>query len=253
MEPIDVLAQHFQFASFRGPQEAIIRRVLAGGHALVVMPTGGGKSLCYQVPALMPQAMTAAEESGPANEAQREPITLVLSPLIALMKDQVDALRRRGIDATFINSSLSREERVGYHQVPSNQLPLAPYVERLRRAEAIVFCFPAWCFGLPAMLKGYFDRLFMPGVAFDLSDPANVKPLLTHIKRISAVVTYGRPRWMAWYMGDPPRKIITRYVKRLTGNRARVDFHACYHMNVATEPRLSRFKRDVGAAMARFA
>jgi len=126
-------------------------------------------------------------------------------------------------------------------------------VERLQWAEGIVFCFPTWCFGLPAMLKGYFDRLFMPGVAFDISDPANVKPMLTHIQRISAVVTYGRPRWMAWYMGDPPRKIVTRYMLRLTGRRARVDYHAHYHMNVATEPQLKRFMARVGQAMARFA
>ena len=108
-------------------------------------------------------------------------------------------------------------------------------------------------FGLPAMLKGYFDRLFMPGVAFDLSDPAKVKPMLTHIKRISAVVTYGRPRWVAWYMGDPPRKIVTRYMRRLTGPQARVDYHAHYHMNVATEPQLKRFLQRVGQAMAQFA
>jgi putative NADPH-quinone reductase len=151
------------------------------------------------------------------------------------------------------NPVLSREERLGYHDVPGNQLPLKPYVERLQWAEGIVFCFPTWCFGLPAMLKGYFDRLFMPGVAFDISDPANVKPMLTHIQRISAVVTYGRPRWMAWYMGDPPRKIVTRYMLRLTGRRARVDYHAHYHMNVATEPQLKRFMARVGQAMARFA
>ncbi|MGE3348734.1 MAG: NAD(P)H-dependent oxidoreductase [Ramlibacter sp.] len=151
------------------------------------------------------------------------------------------------------NPVLSREERLGYHDVPANQQALASYVARLQRAEAIVFCFPTWCFGLPAMLKGFFDRLFMPGVAFDISDPANVKPMLTHIRRISAVVTYGRPRWVAWYMGDPPRKIITRYMRRLTGNTARADFHAYYHMNVATEPRLAAFKRRVGQAMARFA
>jgi len=148
---------------------------------------------------------------------------------------------------------LSREERLGYHDVPSNQIPLKPYIERLQWAEGIVFCFPTWCFGLPAMLKGYFDRLFMPGVAFDLSDPANVKPMLTHIQRISAVVTYGRPRWVAWYMGDPPRKIVTRYMRRLTGKQARVDYHAHYHMNVATEPQLKRFMHRVGRAMARFA
>jgi len=148
---------------------------------------------------------------------------------------------------------LSREERLGYHEVPSNQLPLKRHVERLQWAEAIVFCFPTWCFGLPAMLKGYFDRLFMPGVAFDLSDPKNVKPMLTNIQRISAVVTYCQPRWVAWYMGDPPRKIVTRYMLRLTGKQARVDYHAHYHMNVATEPQLKRFMRRVGSAMARFA
>ncbi|MES2533630.1 MAG: NAD(P)H-dependent oxidoreductase [Pseudomonadota bacterium] len=148
---------------------------------------------------------------------------------------------------------MSREERLGYHDVPANRLPLQSHIDRLMWAEALVFCFPTWCFGLPAMLKGYFDRMFMPGVAFDISDPANVKPSLTHIKRISAVVTYGRPRWVAWYMGDPPRKIITRYMKRLTGQGARVDYHAHYHMNIATEPQLKRFMARVGQAMAKFA
>jgi putative NADPH-quinone reductase len=102
------------------------------------------------------------------------------------------------------------------------------------------------------MLKGYFDRVLMPGVAFDLTDPQNVKPSLTHIKRISAVVTYGRPRWTAWYMGDPPRKIITRYLKLLTGGSSQTDFHAHYHMNVATPSSLNRFKEKVSLAMANF-
>lgn len=148
---------------------------------------------------------------------------------------------------------MSREERLHYHEVPRNRQALQHYVWRLQRAEAIVFCFPAWCFGLPAMLKGFFDRLLMPGVAFDISDPARVQPLLTNLRRISAVVTYGRPRWMAWYMGDPPRKMVTRYMRRLTANQARADYHAYYHMNVATEPRLARFLQRVGQAMSRFA
>ena len=155
--------------------------------------------------------------------------------------------------AEAFNPVMSREERLGYHEVPANRQKVQAHVDRLTRAEAIVFCFPPWCFGLPAMLKGWFDRLLMPGVAFDISDPANVKPMLTHIKRISAVVTYGRPRWMAWYMGDPPRKIVTRYMKRLTAAQARVDYHAHYHMNVATEPQLTRFMQRVGRAMASFA
>ena len=91
MKPIDALHQFFGFESFRGSQATIIDRVLSGGHALVIMPTGAGKSLCYQIPALMP---------GGDDDSQRPTVTLVLSPLIALMKDQVDALRARGIEAS---------------------------------------------------------------------------------------------------------------------------------------------------------
>jgi putative NADPH-quinone reductase len=150
------------------------------------------------------------------------------------------------------NPVLSREERLGYHEVPSNRIPVEPYLQRILAAEALVFCFPTWCFGLPAMLKGFFDRLLMPGIAFDISDPKNVRPALTHIRKISAVVTYGRPRWMALYMGDPPRKVITRYLKVLTGAGTKVSYHAQYHMNVVTPEKLSQFRGKVKKAMLQF-
>lgn len=104
MDLQQALRQHFGHESFRGRQEEIVRRTLAGQHSLVIMPTGGGKSLCYQVPAMVYEADDGQGDGRP-------PLTLVLSPLIALMKDQVDSLRSRQIDATLINSSLSREER----------------------------------------------------------------------------------------------------------------------------------------------
>ncbi len=124
----ETLRRHFGHASFRGPQLAIIERVLAGGHTLVIMPTGMGKSLCYQVPALI-----HATEATTANR----PLTLILSPLIALMKDQVDALRRRGIQATFVNSSLTAAERNRrYAAIAAGRYDLL-YVtpERFRKAE----------------------------------------------------------------------------------------------------------------------
>ena len=123
---------HFGFESFRTPQLAVIRRVMAGQHALVIMPTGGGKSLCYQIPALMPIVQTESRGG-------KTPVTLVLSPLIALMKDQVDSLRARGIEATFINSSLSRNERERrYAAVAKGDYRLL-YVtpERFRKPEFI--------------------------------------------------------------------------------------------------------------------
>ncbi|MBS0659769.1 MAG: RecQ family ATP-dependent DNA helicase [Verrucomicrobia bacterium] len=92
--PREALERHFGFREFLDAQEEVIRAILSGEDVLCVMPTGGGKSLCYQLPALV-----------------LEGVTVVVSPLIALMKDQVDALARRGIDATLINSTLTFEEQ----------------------------------------------------------------------------------------------------------------------------------------------
>ena len=87
------LQDHFGYPAFRPGQEAAVESVLAGRDTLVVLPTGGGKSLCYQVPALM-----------------LPKLTVVISPLISLMKDQVDALTARGLPATFVNSTLSSSQ-----------------------------------------------------------------------------------------------------------------------------------------------
>ncbi len=128
--PASLLKLHFGFHTFRAQQERIIDHVLAGRHSLVIMPTGMGKSLCFQIPALM---HAAEQEVATATRS----LTLVISPLIALMKDQVDALSRKGVSAAFINSSLSREEReTRYRQVGDGQFDLL-YVtpERFRKPD----------------------------------------------------------------------------------------------------------------------
>jgi ATP-dependent DNA helicase RecQ len=124
-----VLSETFGFRQFRGRQRQIIQHILADRHALVIMPTGGGKSLCYQVPALV-------HATGSASEG-RAPLTLVLSPLIALMKDQVDALRQRGVDATYINSSLRKPDRDARYRAVAEQQYAMLYVtpERFRKPE----------------------------------------------------------------------------------------------------------------------
>ena len=68
------------------------------------------------------------------------------------------------------NPVLSREERVGYHDLAHNQMPVSAYVARLQKAEALVLSYPVWNFGFPAILKGFFDRVFLPGVSFKLVD-----------------------------------------------------------------------------------
>jgi NAD(P)H dehydrogenase (quinone) len=144
---------------------------------------------------------------------------------------------------------LSEVGRREYHDLSKNQKGLEGHIERLRRAEALVLQFPTWTFGLPAMLKGYFDRIMMPGVAFDLTDPANVKPMLGNIKNLVGITTYGRPRYVAFYVGDPPRKTVTRYLPRLMSGRTKVSYHALYHMNIATLEQRTAFMGRVRKAM----
>jgi len=106
---LSILSEVFGYESFRGPQQAIIEHVSSGSDALVLMPTGGGKSLCYQIPAIARQGAGLG-------------ITIVVSPLIALMHDQVGALHEAGVSAAFLNSTLASEEAQNIEQ-------------RLRRGE----------------------------------------------------------------------------------------------------------------------
>ena len=121
-EPLQILQDTFGYDAFRGNQQAIIDTLIAGRDALVIMPTGGGKSLCYQIPAMV-----------------RHGVAIVVSPLIALMKDQVDALAQNGVRASYLNSSLSWEEVQTIEQaLLHNELDLL-YVapERLTQEKTI--------------------------------------------------------------------------------------------------------------------
>ena len=131
--PLDILQSVFGYAHFREPQQAIVEHVAEGGDALVLMPTGGGKSLCYQIPALL-----------------RQGTGIVVSPLIALMQDQVYALREAGVSAAYLNSSLdAQQQREVERQLLAGELNLlyvAPerlltvrFLEQLERIEVALF------------------------------------------------------------------------------------------------------------------
>ena len=96
-DPLSILHEVFGYAEFRGQQAHIVAHVAGGGDALVLMPTGGGKSLCYQVPAI-------------ARHRAGRGVAVVVSPLIALMHDQVSALEELGVHASFLNSTLESQD-----------------------------------------------------------------------------------------------------------------------------------------------
>ena len=111
---------------------------------------------------------------------------------------------------------MTAEERRDYHKIPDNTSPVETYVNRLLAAEALIMIFPIWNFGYPAILKGFLDRVFLPGVTFKLKD-GQVQPGLTNIKRLAAFTTYGGSRMRALINGDPPRKCVTRAIRYACG------------------------------------
>jgi putative NADPH-quinone reductase len=123
-------------------------------------------------------------------------------------------------------------------------------VQRLEAAEALVLVYPVWNFGFPAILKGFLDRVFLPGVSFRIVDGL-VRPNLQHISRLMVVTTYGGPRWRAFLVGDPPRKFATRVLRALIKPAGKMRYLARYDMNRSTDASRSAFIGQVKAAVAR--
>jgi NAD(P)H dehydrogenase (quinone) len=139
---------------------------------------------------------------------------------------------------------LSREERRAYHSADTNRGFVPGEIGRLLRCQGLVLVFPAWWFGMPAILKGWFDRVWLPGVAFDLAD-GRTRPLLQHIVRFSVVTTYGSPWWVIKLMGDPNRRVLMGGMRQLLSCSARVLWLAKYNMDFADEAARSQFLKRV--------
>ena len=177
----------------------------------------------------------------------------------ALCRIVVDTLRAAGhavdhlaLYAEDFEAVLSRDERILYHEVPQNITPaIRPYVERLLAAEGVVFVYPVWNFGLPAILKGFFDRVLVPGVAFEMRGGTLVR-VMPPKRRVAVVTTYGGTRWRAFLVGDPPRKVACRvFFAQFRPSRA-VHYLALYDMNNNGPAQLEAFKARVARAMAAF-
>ncbi len=167
--------------------------------------------------------------------------------IISALKDRDWDVDDCDLNAERFQPVMTEEERRNYHEEPANIEPVRDYVERLRAADALIFSFPVWNFGYPAILKGFFDRVFLPGVSFKLVD-GKVRPNMTHIKKLAAVTTYGGTRMRAFIAGDPPRKHFTRSV-RFVMQPQTMRYSALYDMNrVTLEQRtafLAKVERDM--------
>ena len=135
---------------------------------------------------------------------------------------------------------LTREERIDYHEIGPNLEPVAGYVERLQKADALVMCYPVWNFGYPAMLKGFFDRVFLPGVSFKMVD-GKVRPCLHNIRKVAVVTSYGGTWLRATFVGNPPRKAVMRVLRVIVKPGAPFSYLAHYDMNRSTDETRARF------------
>jgi len=176
----------------------------------------------------------------------------------ALHKQTHESLKKAGHDVDDCNlyaegfdPVMSRHDRVVYHDYPENTKLVAAYCDRLKAAEALVIVTPVWNFGFPAMLKGYFDRVWLPGISFELVD-GKVESRLRHIRKLGAVLTYGATPFRAWVAGNPPKKIIKRVIRAQISLTASVTFLAHYNMNQSTQETRERFMQKVKTAMERF-
>lgn len=178
----------------------------------------------------------------------------------ALRDTAVAAIRAKGCDARVLDLYAENFdpvmhpcERQTYNEHAPADPALQPHIEGLRWAEALVFIYPTWWYGLPAMLKGWLDRVWAKDVAFALDKSSGtIEPLMGHIQKIAVVTTCGAAWWWSLIVGQPGRKTITRGIRALCGWRCRTLYMAHYLMDSSTAESRERFLRTVRRRLEKF-
>ncbi|MFL5333206.1 MAG: NAD(P)H-dependent oxidoreductase [Geminicoccaceae bacterium] len=160
-------------------------------------------------------------------------------------------VRLRDLYAEGFIPAMSAEEHRRTNTPGENEAGIEPEIADLRWAEALVLVYPTWWYGMPAMLKGWFDRVWLPGVVFRIG-PGAIEPMLTNIRRIAVVTTYGSPLWLLWYIGWPDRKLMARGLRRLCARGCRLDWLYLTRMDHRQHPDLECFLGRVRSFFARW-
>ncbi len=166
----------------------------------------------------------------------------------ALHSEVVTTLQSRGhqvddcdLYAEGFNPVMSERERVVYHDIGLNRPPIETYADRLLAAEALICVYPVWNEGFPAILKGFFDRVFIPGVSFTVGPNGALVTNLQKLRKIAAVCTYGATRTVNFLLGDPPKRVMKRMVRWMPGHSVRCDYLAYYDMDHSSQERRAAF------------
>ncbi len=174
----------------------------------------------------------------------------------AVCRTVLDGLAEAGAEARCIDlyadgfdPTLSAHELDVYEDTARNRAPVQAHVDALMWCDTLVFVYPTWWYGLPAMLKGWLDRVLVPGVAFKMpeADGGDIRPGLTHVGRIAVFTTCGASRWLTAAVGAPGRRTLLRGLRAICAKRCRTTFAAHYLMDSSTpESRAAHLARVAG-------
>ena len=175
---------------------------------------------------------------------------LVLAKLAAAKAE----VRLLDLYAEGFDPILSAEEHEGYETCPDNIAPVAAHVDDLRWCDTLIFVYPTWWYGLPAVLKGWLDRVLLPDVAFLMPSPdvKTIRPGLPHIRRLAVFTTCGASRWLTFLVGSPGKRTLMRGVGLLCGRPVRRAYAAHYLMDSSTDASRAAHLDRVAAKMDRF-
>ena len=179
----------------------------------------------------------------------------VRDTVIARLADAGAEIRLHDLYADGFMPELTRAEWEGYLDAPANHAAVAREVADLAWCDTLIFVYPTWWYGLPAVLKGWLDRVLVPEVAFLMPDGENrdIRPGLTHITRLGVFTTCGASRWLTMLIGAPGKRTILRGLRILCARRARTAYVAHYLMDSSTPESRARHLARVARATDRLA
>ena len=174
--------------------------------------------------------------------------------VLAKLNDAGAEVRLRDLYAEGFNPVLTDREHEIYEDEAINQEPVQTHCEDLTWADTLIFVYPTWWYGLPAMIKGWLDRVMVPGIAFLMPDAENndIRPGLTNIKRLGVFTTCGASNWLTFLIGAPGKRTLLRGVRLICAKGCKTTFAAHYLMDSSTAESRARHLQKVAAKMDAF-
>lgn len=172
---------------------------------------------------------------------------------IEVLTGRGDEVRVTDLYAEKFDPVMGCEERRSYNDHAPQDPALKPHIDNLKWAEAILFIYPTWWYGLPAMMKGWLDRVWATDVVFKLPvGKGRITSLMEHVTRIGVITTCGAPLWWTILVGQPGRKTIMRGMRALCASRCRTLFLAHYLMDASTKDTRTAFLDKVRRKLRRW-